>query len=141
MNIHTDQGQNFESKLFQSLMQSLQIDKTRTTSFHPHSYAVIARINRTLLSMLAKTIDDFQSNWTQQLPYVTLAFRTSIHASTGYTPQFLVFGEEINLPIDIQYLLPEQPNKTDVHQFVQQKRVDMQGGHEEARLHLQVAQR
>ena len=140
VSIHTDQGRNFESKLFQSLMQSLQIDKTRTTSFHPQSNAVIERMNRTLLNMLAKSVDDFQSNWTQQLPYVMMALRTSVHESTGYTPQFLVFGEEINLPIDFQYPSPEQPNKTDVHQFVQQKRIDMQRAHEAARLHLQAAQ-
>ena len=65
-----------------------------------------------------------------------MAFRTSVHESTGYTPQFLVFGEEINLPIDIQYPSPEQPNKIDVHQFVQQKRVDMQRPHEAACFHL-----
>ena len=140
VSIHTDQGQNLESKLFQNLMHSLQIDKTRTTSFHPQSNAVIERMNRTLLNMLAKTIDDFQSNWTQQLAYVMMAIRTSVHESTGYTPQFLVFGKEINLPIDIQYPSPEQPNKTDVHQFVQQKRVDMQRAHEAARFHLQAAQ-
>ena len=83
VSIHTDQGRNFGSKLFQSLMQFLQIDKTRTTSFHPQSNAVIERMNRTLLNMLAKPVDDFQSNWTQQLPYVMMAFRTSVHESTG----------------------------------------------------------
>ena len=62
VSMHTDQGRSFKSKLFQSLMQSLQIDKTRTTSFHPQSNAVIERMNRTLLNMLAKTVDDFQSN-------------------------------------------------------------------------------
>ena len=121
-------------------MHSLQIDETRTTSFHPQSNAVMERINRTLLNMLAKTIDDFRSNWTQQLPYVMMASRTSVHESTGYTLHFLVFGEEINLPIDFQYPSPEQPNKTDVHQFVQQKGVDMQRVHEAARFHLQAAQ-
>ena len=140
LSIHTDQGRNFESKLFQCLMQSLQIVETRTTYFHPQSNAVIERLNRTLLNMLAKTVDDFQSNWTQQLPYVVMAFRTSVHESTGYTPQFLVFGKEIILPLDIQYPSPEQPSKTHVHQFVQQKRVDMQRAHEAARLHLQAAQ-
>ena len=140
VSIPTDKGRNLESKLFQSLMQSLRIDKTRTTFFHPQSNAVIERMNRTLLNMLAKTIDDFQSNWTQQLPYVMMAFRTSVHESTGYTPQLLVFGEDINFSIDIQCPSPEQPNKTDVHQFAQQKRVDMQRAHETARFHFQPAQ-
>ena len=56
------------------------------------------------------------------------------------THPFLVFGEKINFPIDIQYTSPEQPNKNDVHQFVQQKHIDMQLAHEAAHLHLQAAQ-
>ena len=55
-------------------------------------------------------------------------------------PSFLFFGKEINLSIDIQYPSPKQLNKTDVPQFFQQKRVDMQRAHKEARLHLQAAQ-
>ena len=100
----------------------------------------IERMNRTLLNMLAKSVDDFQRNWTQQLPYVMMAFRTSVHESIVYTPEFLVLGKKINLPIDIQIPSPEQPNKTDVHHFVQQKRFDMQRAHKSAHLHLQAAQ-
>ena len=140
VSINTDQSRNFDSKLFQSLTQSLQIDKTQKTLFHPQSNAVMERMNRNSLIMLAKTVDDLQSNWTQQIPYVMMAFWTSVHESTGYTPQLLVFGEKINLPIDIQYPSPEQPNKTDVHQFVQKKLVNMQRAHETARLHLQAAE-
>ena len=51
-----------------------------------------------------------------------MAFRTAVHESTGYTFQFFLFGEEINLPIGIQHPSPDQPNKIDVHHFVQQKR-------------------
>ena len=54
VSIHTDQGRKFESKLFQSLMHSLQIDKTRTTSFRPQSNAVIERMSRTLLTCWPK---------------------------------------------------------------------------------------
>ena len=52
----------------------------------------------------------------------------------------MFLAKKINLPIDIQYPLPEHPNKTDVHQFVQQKRVDMQRAHKAARIQLQAAQ-
>ena len=74
VSIHTDQRQKFESKLFQSFMQSLRIDKTRTTSFHSQPKYVIERLNRTLLNSLAKTVDDFQSNWTQRNLYVMMDF-------------------------------------------------------------------
>ena len=121
VSIYIDQGQNFGSKTFQSLLQFLQIDKTRTTSFHPQSNPVIDRMNRTLSNMSAKTVDDFQSNWTQQLPYLRMAFQSSVHESTSHTTQFLVFRAAINLPIDIQCLLPEQRNKTDVHHFIKTK--------------------
>ena len=60
-------------------MQSLHIHETRTTSCHPQSNAVVERLNRTLLKMLAENVDDFQGNWTQQLPYVMMAFRNSVN--------------------------------------------------------------
>ena len=116
---HTNQGQNLESNLFQSLMQSLQIDETRFISLHPQSNAKIERMNRTLVNMSAKTVDDFRRNWPQQLPYVVMAFWSPVRESTGYTPQFLLLDDEIKIPIDIEYPSPEHFNKTDIHQFVQ----------------------
>ena len=72
--LHSDQGRNFESKLFEQLMQILEMEKTRTTPFHPQSNAVIERMNKTLQNMLAKFITEEQSNWSQQLPYVMMAY-------------------------------------------------------------------
>ena len=40
----------------------------------------------------------------------------------------------------IQNPSPKQPNKTDVHRFVQENRADMQRAREAARLHLPAAQ-
>ena len=56
--LHTDRRTNFEYQLFASLRKKIEIDKTRTTTFHPHSKSVIERLNRTLLNMLAKCIDE-----------------------------------------------------------------------------------
>ena len=70
----SDQGRNFESKLFEQFMQLHEIDKTRTTPFHPQSNAVIERMNKTLQNMLAKCINEEQSNWSKQMPYVMMAY-------------------------------------------------------------------
>ena len=106
--IHSDQGRNFEAQLFQKLTELLQIDKTRTTSFNSQSNAVIERTNRTILNMLAKTMDTHEQNWSKLLPYVMLAHRLSVHESTNYTPHFLVFIHEVTLPIDLQFSPPKR---------------------------------
>ena len=49
--LHGDQGQKFESELFEQLLQLLEMDKTRTTPFHPQSNAVIEKMNKTLQNM------------------------------------------------------------------------------------------
>ena len=74
--LHRHQGRNFESKLFEQLLKLLEMDKTRTTPFHPQSNAVIEKMNKTLQNMLAKCVSEERSNWLQQLPYVMRAYRS-----------------------------------------------------------------
>ena len=139
--LHSDQGRNFESKLFEQLMQLLEMDKTRTTPFHPQSNAVIERMNKTLRNMLAKCVNEEQSNWSQQLPYVMMAYRSSVHESTGYTPQFLVFGQELSLPLDCMYRNPQENATTDIHEFVYNKQQAFQRAFELVRRNLNEKQK
>lgn len=99
--LHSDQGRNFESKLFQELCRLLQIHKSRTSPYHPQSDGLVERFNRTLLAMLTSFVNDNQLNWDALLPYVMLAYRSSVHASTSVTPYKVLFGREIVLPVDI----------------------------------------
>ena len=50
--IHSDQGREFESQLFQALCENLEIDKTRTTPYRPNSDGLAERFNKTLQQML-----------------------------------------------------------------------------------------
>ena len=134
--LHSDQGRNFEVKLFTSLTKLLQLDKTRTTAFHPQSNAVIERTNRTLLNMLAKTTDKNQRNWSELLPYVMLAYRTSVHESTGYTPYFLFFGLGATLPIDLQFPLLSDATWTNYHEYVAETRLRFHTAYKQARQYL-----
>ena len=90
--LHSDQGCQFESELMLEVCKLLGIRKTRTTSYHPQSDGLVERFNRTLLSMLATTAKDHPLNWEGQLRKVCMAYNTSVQATTGYTPFYLMFG-------------------------------------------------
>ena len=101
MKILSDQGREFESQLFQELCSRLEVQKVRTSPYQPSTNGCIERFHRTLNSMLAKVVSENQRDWDERLPAVMAAYRSSRHESTGFTPNFLVFGRENKAPIDL----------------------------------------
>ena len=61
--LHSDQGRNFESELFSTLMRILGINKTRTTPLHPQSDGMVERFNKTIQDNLSKFVDNNQTDW------------------------------------------------------------------------------
>ena len=102
--IHTDQGKNFESRLFSELCTLLGIHKTRTTPYHPQSDGLIERFNRTLRMMLTIHMEQCpEDTWDDHLPMLMLAYRSSVQESTRFTPFQLMFGREVQLPVDLVF--------------------------------------
>ena len=99
--IHSDQGSQFESQIFQEMCKLLQINKTRTTAYHPQSDGMIERMNRTVKDILSKYISVNQTDWDKFVDSVVFAYNSTVHDTTGITPYRMVFGEEIKLPVDI----------------------------------------
>jgi transposase InsO family protein/predicted aspartyl protease len=97
----SDQGPEFESALMAELCKSYGIEKLRTTSYKPSTNGTVERFHRTLNSMLGKAVAETQRDWDRHVGPVMAAYRATIHQSTGYTPNFLVYGRENRAPVDL----------------------------------------
>ena len=84
--LHADQGRNFEGNLFQNLCSLLEIAKTRTTPYHPKSNGQVERYNRVVLQAIRCYLQGSQNLWDENLPLITMAMRSTINHSTGFTP-------------------------------------------------------
>ena len=98
--LHSDQGRQFEAKL---LKEVCQIQKSRTSPYHPQGDGLVERYNRTLLDMLATASKGNPNDWERYVRPVCFAYNTSVQSSTGYTPHYLMFGREARLPVDLQF--------------------------------------
>ena len=96
------------------------MDKTNT--LHPQSDVVVERFNWTIEGMLSKFVAENQY-WDSHLPILMMAYCSAVHKTTSFTPCELMFGGQIDLPIDPQLGRPEQDsgdqNKTEYVQRLQ----------------------
>ncbi|GFT37354.1 retrovirus-related Pol polyprotein from transposon 412 [Trichonephila clavipes] len=106
LQLHSDQGRNFDSAVCKRLCEILAIDKTRTTALHPQSDGMVERFNRTILNSLSLLVFSNQQDWDKKLPFFLLAYRSTVHETTGYSPSQMLFGRDLRLPA---YLLFSRP--------------------------------
>ena len=53
--------------------------------------------------MLATVTHDHPGDWEQHIRKVCLAYNSSVHSATGFSPFLLMFGREAKLPVDLMY--------------------------------------
>ena len=99
--IHNDQGRDFESHLFTEMCRLLDIEKTKTCPYRPQSDGMIERFNCTVAQMLATFVKGNRKTWDEHLPFLMLGYRSTVHESTQCTPNELMYGWNVALPIDV----------------------------------------
>ena len=101
--------------MFGEICKLLDIKKTRTTPLHPQSDGQVERFSRTLIEMLCGKIKEDQKDWDLQLPACMMAYRGAVHESTGVTPNLLMLGRELEVPLDAitkHFLMHHQSGRT-----------------------------
>lgn len=91
--IWSDNGVQFVSKNFKSLTNQYGITHIRTATHSPQSNAS-ERVNRSILAAIRSYITQNQMTWDQEISAIGSALRNNVHESTGYSPHYLVFGQQ-----------------------------------------------
>ena len=132
--IHSDRGTNFESELFRGMCRILGIDKTRTTAYNPKSDGLIERFNRTLITIVSVMIDPRknQRDWDKYLPFATSAYRCTPQESIGESPNMMMLGREVLLPVDLTVEHPDSCQEENQVDYAKQLRSRIQKAHERA---------
>ncbi|XP_066016060.1 uncharacterized protein [Pocillopora verrucosa] len=60
-----------------------------------------AKSAQTLRSMLKARVEDNPATRDEHLDFCLMAYRSSVHSSTGHNPSELMFGREMRIPLDV----------------------------------------
>ncbi|MBW0546934.1 hypothetical protein O181_086649 [Austropuccinia psidii MF-1] len=108
-NIISDRYPKFTSALWTTLHKFYKTNLSFSTSYHPQTDGLAERIIQNVEDMIrrscsygleSKDSDGFTHDWCTIIPALELAYKTSVHSSTGQTPSILEKGWNPRLPTD-----------------------------------------
>ena len=112
LEVHSDQGREFESEVYTEMCSILGLRKTRTTPYHPRSDGMIERFNRTIEAMLSLWVNKSQTDWDEHLALLAMAYRSAEHETTRETPNTMMLGREVRMPVDLLVGSAPEPHTT-----------------------------
>ena len=102
----SDNGTEFRNELVSEICEHFNIGQTFVVAYHPASNGLVERANRKVLEALRHVVQEFHMTWDEWIPQIASAINSSINASIGESPHFVIYGDDKRLPYD---LLLEKP--------------------------------
>ncbi|XP_055527403.1 uncharacterized protein K02A2.6-like [Wyeomyia smithii] len=126
----TDNGEQFTSLAFRSLLSRYNIEHM-TTAYYCPMVNNAERVNRVSITCIRALLNEDHRAWDENLPSIVAAVNSAKHESTGVSPHFANFGKDLILHTDLynqQHLnAPQDPklaqdlrlsNLKRIHEFV-----------------------
>lgn len=92
-----DNGTVFRSVEFERFLSSYGIPPPCFTPYYSPQASVVEKYNQSVITALSILVDDDHRRWARLLPKVALYLNSCINLATSYTPNFLMYGREIDL--------------------------------------------
>ena len=95
----SDQGKEFCNQVVKEVCELFDIDKRRTSPFHPETNAQAEVFNKSLINyMRAMLTNTTTLMWESLLPFMQLSYNAHTHRATRESPFFLTYGRDPRLP-------------------------------------------
>ncbi|MBW0501288.1 hypothetical protein O181_041003 [Austropuccinia psidii MF-1] len=128
-NIISDRDPKFTSDLWNNINKCLGTKLSFSAAYHPQTNGLAEKIIQTIEDMIRRfcasglefgDCDGFTHDWCILIPALELTYKTSIHASTGKTPEMLEKGWNPKLQVNTlkKYLVDIHPTASSFKLFL-----------------------
>ena len=97
----SDNGRQFDNTPFREFYDQLGIRNHYSSPSHPQANGQAEVANRSLLKIIKTRLEGAKGLWSDELPGVLWAYRTTVRTPTGETPFKLAYGSEAIIPAEV----------------------------------------
>ena len=91
----SDRGTHFLNEVISELTDRYSISHRKTTPYNPKANGLTERANGIIGKILTKVVSSHKIDWDRKLASAVYAYNTAYKSTTGKTPYFLVYGQEV----------------------------------------------
>ncbi len=99
--VRSDQGTHFTATVMKQVLKELGIEQIFGAAYRPQTQGAVERFHSTLKSLIKKYTYENEKDWSEGLPFLLFAARSTVHESLGYSPNELVFGHNVRGPLHL----------------------------------------
>src|SRR5438045_2439650 len=107
LSIISDCSSIFTSQFWSSRCFYMKARRKLSTAFHPQTDGQTERQNQTLEQYLRCYINYRQDDWVDWLPQAEFTYNNTVHALTGVSPFFALYGYNPDFTWDVEDAIPE----------------------------------
>ena len=100
--ILTERGKAFLGSGVEEVVRKYQIHHLKTTPYHPQTNGMVERVH-SILNHSIRTLTLENDRWDECLEQAVFGIRIRKHAVTKISPFELVYGQEVRLPVDLEF--------------------------------------
>ena len=96
--ILTDRGTNFTSRLMQRVCELLGTQMVFTSPYNAPANGRLERAHQSFAAVISHYVGQDHCDWDEHLSFALFVYRNTRHRITGYSPAFLVYGRDLDMP-------------------------------------------